>query len=117
MSRVFVIQRPAYYDRVKRGWVNKYDLSPAEEHGELRFLLRPGNIFRDRLSEAIDQLEQGLWDFNGEDHILAVGDPVAISAAAMIAAKNSGGQASILKFDRQAGKYHPYCIRLSGNDG
>lgn len=114
---VFVVQRPAYYDRTRRGWVNKYDLTPASEHGELRFLLRPGNIFRDRLADAIEQLEAGLIQFKPGDHILAVGDPVAIAAAVMIASRNSGGRVSVLKFDRQENGYHSYQVDLSGTNG
>ncbi|QNN99786.1 hypothetical protein P67b_00027 [Ruegeria phage Tedan] len=115
---VFVVQRPAYFDRTRRGWVNKYDLTPATEHGELKFLLRPGNIFRDRLQEAVEQLEAGLAQFKAGDHILAVGDPVAISAAVMIASRNAaGGRVSILKFDRQENAYRPYPIQLSETNG
>ena len=112
-AQVFVVQRPAYYDRVKRGWVNKFDLSPAATHGKLHYLLRPGNVFRDRLAEAIKQLEAGLETFAPGDHILAVGDPVAISAAVMIASRNSGGQVSILKFDKIENCYRPYPISLA----
>ena len=116
-SRVFVVQRPAYYSREKKGWVNKYDLSPAEEFGQLVMLLRPGNIFRDRLDEAIASLEEGLFDFNPEeDSILAVGDPVAIAATVMVASRNSGGSITLLKFDRQANAYLPYSIRIGGGE-
>jgi hypothetical protein len=113
MSKVFVVQRPAFYDRLKRGWVNKYDLSPAEKFGDLVFLLRPGNIFRDRLDDAINQIESRMVDFNAsEDHILAVGDPIAIAAAVMVASKISGGDVTVLKFDRQENAYQPYRIFL-----
>lgn len=113
MSKVFVVQRPAFYDRVKRGWVNKYDLSPAENFGGLVFLLRPGNIFRDRLDDALNQIESRMLDFKAdEDFILAVGDPIAIAAAVMIASRISGGDVTILKFDRQENAYQPYRIFL-----
>jgi len=115
--RVFIVQRPAYYDRKKRGWVNKYDLSPAEEHGELSFLLRPGNIFKDKIEEAIERLERELADFSSDDHIMAVGDPVAIAAAVMVASRYSGGSVSILKFDRHSGRYEPFVVQLPRNKG
>lgn len=117
MSKVFVVQRPAQYDRKKKGWVNKYDLSPAKEHGELCFLLRPGNIFRDKIGEALERLEKELVDFGPEDHILAVGDPVAIAAAVMVASRRSGGHVSILKFDRHSNRYEPFVVQLPDNEG
>lgn len=116
-GRVFVVQRPAYYDRERRGWVNKYDLSPAERYGRLEFILRPGNIFRDRLDESVDVIRQKLQGFNpDEDHVLAVGDPVAIAATVMVASSMTGGRVSVLKYDRQENDYLPFAIRAQ-NDG
>ncbi len=109
-GRVFVVQRPAYYDRVKRGWVNKYDLSPAREYGDLVFLLRPGNIYKDKLEAAMEQLNEALADCDREDHLLAVGDPVAIAAAVLVMASRTGGYVSLLKWDRMVERYEPYSI-------
>ncbi len=116
-GRVFVVQRPAYYDRERRGWVNKYDLTPAEEFGELVFLLQPGNIYRDKLEGATALLNEKLSDYGPGDHLLAVGDPVAIALAVMVAAKISGGRVSLLKFDRTSTAYDAFDIDISTNDG
>ncbi len=116
-GRVFVVQRPAYFDRNRRGWVNKYDLTPAEKFGELVFLLRPGNIYRDKLEGALNSLKEQLLDFGEEDCILAVGDPVAIAATVMIASVYTGGRVRLLKYDRQSGEYCAYEIDLGNNDG
>ena len=113
MSRVFVVQRPAYYDKERKGWVNKYDLSPAAKHGELIFLLGPGNIYRDKLSGAINQLREAMANYGEGDHILAIGDPVAIAASVMVAAQNNGGRVSLLKFDRMDNSYDAYLIDVS----
>lgn len=112
-GRVFVVQRPAYYDRDRKGWVNKYDLTPATEHGELVFLLRPGNIYRDKLESAILQIDKELKDFGPEDHILAIGDPVAIAASVMVASGKTGGRVSMLKYDRIGERYNPYVVDIS----
>ena len=114
MSTVYVVQRPAYYDR---GWVNKYDLSPAKEYGDLVFLLRPGNIYRDKLAEAVAELRKTLRDFGDEDHLLAVGDPVAIAAAVLAAGAMTGGRVSLLKWDRHSESYESYVVDLSTNNG
>lgn len=108
--RVFVVQRPAYYDRDRRGWVNKYDISPARKFGELVFLLKPGNLYRDQLASAMDALRAELADFGPDDHILAIGDPIAIAAAVLIAAGRTGGRVSMLKYDRMSGAYDPYTV-------
>jgi len=113
MGRVFVVQRPAYFDRVRRGWVNKYDLTPATEHGNLVFLLRPGNIYRDKLAGAIHHLHKELTDFGPDDHILAIGDPVAIATTVMIAASKTGGVISLLKFDRMEERYDAYKVDIN----
>ncbi len=116
-SRVFVVQRPAYFDRQRRGWVNKYDLSPAEEHGELIFLLNPGNIYRDKLESAIRRLHKELADFGPNDHILAIGDPVAIAATVMVAGFKTGGTISMLKYDRLDKRYDAYKVDIRQNNG
>ena len=109
-GRVFVVQRPAYFDRERRGWVNKYDLTPAERFGELVFLLRPGNIYRDKLQSTLRHLNRELADYGPGDHILAIGDPVAIAVTVMIAARATDGHISLLKFDRMTEEYDAYEI-------
>lgn len=108
--RVFVVQQPAYYDRDKGGFVPKYDLSPASEHGTITFMLGPGNIFRDRLAQAVTQMTHVLHDFGEDDFLLAVGDPVAIAAAVLIAGKRNGGRIKILKWDRIANSYESFAL-------
>lgn len=115
MSKVYVTQIPAYYDREKRGWVNKYDLSPAEKFGEVIALLRPGNIFRRDLEKTVRSIEREMMGFTKDDYVLALGDPIAIGLAVMAASRATGGRVTILKFDRKDGEYHPFPIRL--NDG
>lgn len=111
-GRVFVVQRPAYFDRERRGWVNKYDISAAAEYGELVFLLNPGNIYRDKLASAIALLHRELADYGPEDHILAIGDPVAIAATVMVASLQNGGKVSLLKFDRMDAKYDAFEVDI-----
>jgi hypothetical protein len=117
MSTVYVVQQPAYYDKTRRGWVNKYDLSPAADHGELVFLLRPSNVPKDKLPSMVELLESSMASFSVYDHILPVGDPVAIAAAIMVASSKTNGVVSLLKWDRFDGAYEPYVVDISGNNG
>ncbi len=107
--RVYVVQRPARRDRRTGEWVDKYDLSAAEEHGHLVYLLPPGNVPRD-LTEIIARLRHRLSDCRPGDHLLAAGDPVAIAAAVLVAGHFSGGCVSLLKWDRLEQRYFPYRI-------
>ena len=105
--RVYVVQRPAYRDRNTGGWVDKYDLSAAEEHGRLVYLLPPGNVPRD-LTETVARLRHRLSDCLPCDYLLAAGDPVAIAAAVLMFGRYSGGRVSLLKWDRLEQRYYPY---------
>lgn len=108
--RVFVVQQPAVYCRDRREFVPKYDLSPAAKHGRLEFLLGPGNIFKDRMEQATRQLAKALETCTDKDFILAVGDPVAIAAAILIAGARTGGIVNLLKYDRISGGYENFRI-------
>lgn len=110
--RVFVVQQPASYDREKRQFIPKYDLSPASSHGQLVVLLGPGNIFKDRLAQAVKQLRRLLATYTESDYILAVGDPVAIAAAVLIAGEHTGGKVQLLKWDRIASAYEAYPVSV-----
>lgn len=108
--RVFVVQQPATYDRKERRFIPKYDLSPASAHGRLVFLLGPGNIFKDRMAQAVNQMGAMLQDFADSDFILAVGDPVAIAAVGLIAGRVNYGRVKLLKWDRMAEAYEVFQI-------
>jgi len=114
-KRVFVVQRPAFYDKTKREFVDKYDLSPAAKHGELTFILGPGNVFREDLPRAVVIMRQTLESYDPEgDCLLAVGDPVAIAMAALVAGERAGGRVRLLKWDRLSGEYESYEVEAWG---
>ena len=114
-SRVFLVQRPSYYDKKAKGWVNKYDFSAAREFGDFVILLRPGNIFGERFEQSVVALKEGLKDYDPDkDHILATGDPVGIAAAVMIAGQK--GAVSLLRYDRRANQYMAHSIRIESDD-
>lgn len=111
-GKVYVVQQPAYFNRTTREWVQKYDLSSAKEHGELVYLLGPGNIFKDRMANATDTIKYKMREFGPDDHILAIGDPVAIALTTMIAGNINGGSISLLKYDRITARYESYRLEI-----
>lgn len=111
-SRVYVTQRPARYSQERRGWVNKYDLSPAKEFGDLVYLLPPRNVYTDGLMEAIGKIKAQLKHYTPSDHIMALGDPLVIAVTVMIAASKTNGVVSLLKWDRIENRYRAFLIDI-----
>jgi len=110
MNRVFIVQRPAYKDRATGEWVLKYDLSPAAEHGELVDIMPVGPSFWD-INSIVAQAERVLEGYDARyDHILAMGDPVAIAATALVAGRS--GSISVLKWDKKTQRYQAFFVQV-----
>lgn len=111
--RVFVVQRPSYRER--GAWVDKYDLTPAEHFGRLVELLPRGNVPR-QLEVTQTAIRAGFARerFSSSDYLLTVGDPVAIAAAAVVAAQFVEAEEraflQLLKWDKKHQQYT--CFRL-----
>lgn len=109
--RVFIVQVPARRSGPRGQWVDKFDLSPAEEHGEVVRLLGYGNAPEDP-EPTRRLLEEGLKDFDlSIDSLLLLGDPVACAQAVHVLAFTFGVPAlNALKWDRREERYVPYTI-------
>lgn len=96
MSRVFVVQNQ--HRMGLNGLVPKFDLSPAEEFGELVPLLsetaRPFGNNRG----IIDELRRKLESYSDRDHLLLIGNPILIGFAVAIAANSNHGRVSLLQW-------------------
>lgn len=92
MSKVYVVQEPPQVLQAHgQGRRPKFDISPAQKWGPLKYLLEWSEI-ADLTPEDIKQLlEQRLRDFTAEDYLLITGSPVAMTIAACIAARRAGG--------------------------
>jgi len=103
MGRVYIVQ-----EVVRRGsggaLQRVHDLTPAAVYGDLIPLLETDKI---PLTPApiVHELKRKLKDFCDDDHILAVGDPIAIGIATAVAAEVNHGRVSMLKWDREARQY------------
>ena len=104
MSRVFVSQVPARWDRQEGCWREKFDLSPAEEHGELIALLPYGNV-ADDADTVKRQIADGLASFDAsKDSVLLLGDPVLIACIGAFMGER-GEDFVTLKYERRSDRY------------
>ena len=103
-AKVYAPQVPSRYDTATRLWVPTMDLAPAKRFGELVVMLPPGTN-RMQPDDLMSALHERMRDFGPGDHLIAVGDPLLIAAAAIIAARQSAGELRLLKWDRIARDY------------
>lgn len=110
MSRVFVIQHQHRWNRTRERFEPKFDLSPAEEFGELVMLLSP-TAAPFRSEEVQHELCEKLADFGDEDFLLLVGNPALIGMTVAIAATVNGGAVRLLQWNGRERRYIPITIR------
>lgn len=116
MSRVYVTQEPTRYDRAASRFVPKHDLSPAAKFGELTFLLGPGNLRQRELEGSVQLVRRALAGCTPDDYFLPLGDPVAMALVAAVASETMATM-RVLKWDKHAGEYACFEIRLRAADG
>lgn len=104
MSRVYVVQNQHRWSRQEQGFEPKFDLSPAEQFGELVYLLSP-TAAPFRPEPVIQELKEKLRDFTSDDHLLLVGNPCLIGFAVAIAAQYNSGSVSLLQWSGKDGRY------------
>ena len=101
---VFVVQDSRRYNKLTGQFEKVHDISPAEEHGELRYLLTPtASPFNP--DNIIHELHDGLRDFSDGDHLLLVGNPILIGWATAIAADYNEGRVSVLQWSGKDKRY------------
>lgn len=112
--RVFVVQNQHKWDEFEQKFVPKFDLSKAEEYGELVYLLSP-RAAPFRPEPLITELHEKLSTFSDEDSILLVGNPVLIGATTSIAAHYNGGRVNMLQWSGIEQRYQKLFVdfRLS----
>lgn len=112
MSRVYIVQQPAVWDRERKIYIPKteYNFESAERYGPLTFLIGPGKIFHDRVEQAACQIGRHLEGFTAEDYLVPVGDSIAVALATMFAARRTGGTLKILRYLPATGAYESYLL-------
>lgn len=104
MGTVYVVQNQNKYDHDTGQYVPKFDLSPAFEYGQLKFLLSPtASPFTPE--KVMPDLWEGLADYSNEDHLLLVGNPVLIGWVTAIAADVNDGRVNLLQWSGKERRY------------
>jgi hypothetical protein len=103
--RVFIPQHPSTYNRFTKRSENVGDLSGVMALGHPIFMLPTGKIRYGKLRRTIKALENIMFDFSPRDYLLAVGDPVVIAAAVVIAARKVGGPINIVRWMRLTNEF------------
>ncbi|MGZ8364801.1 MAG: hypothetical protein ACXWWG_00650 [Nitrospira sp.] len=81
--RVFVVQ-----SQLLRDGMPKYDLTPAEDYGELVYLL-DSTASQHRPHAVRNALVERLQSFTERDYLLPIGNPLFIGMASIVAAEFS----------------------------
>lgn len=93
------------------------NLIPAIKFGELKFLLPAGAQITFSPGQVVNKLKIALSDFNDNDYLLLIGDPVAIGISCIFAAEWNQGKVKMLKWDRQEAMYYPIEINIHSKKG
>jgi hypothetical protein len=103
-SRVFIVCEPT--QRVAGERMRTVDLTPAAKYGEPVLLLKYSQSQLD-MEGTVETLQDRLDDFDDEDYLVPIGDPVLMCAAALVAASRNNGRVKLLKWDRLQHQYIP----------
>lgn len=100
---VYVIHEPSRYDHRRRAMV-AIDISPAAEHGPLKIIF-PGLDRPPYIDLCAGELKLAMESFRAEDRLLMAGDMELLVFAAVIAARKTNGDLTLLKWDRESFRY------------
>lgn len=99
---VFAIQQPHRWNG--RELAPAFDVSPAEEHGNVEFLLSP-TAAPFQTAGIVQELHEKLNGFSDGDFLLLIGNPCLIGIATAIAAHYNNGLVPMLQWSGKDGRY------------
>jgi len=79
----------------------------AEKYGELVLLLEYNRQIVLSSAPTVRILKEKLKNFNDDDYLLLMGDPVAMGLACAIASDVNRGRVKCLKWDKREMRYYP----------
>ena len=101
MAKVYIVQENPNVNVIGAG-----------RFGDLIPLLPPGRQITLSSAPVVKLLKNKLKNFNDKDFLLAMGDPVAIAIASMVASDINNGKVNMLKWDRENQCYYNVPIDL-----
>jgi hypothetical protein len=103
-SKVYVVQNQ-HRQGASGNLEPKYDLRPAEEYGEISFLLSPtARPFRP--GPIVSELHTKLKHYRStHDYLLLLGNPCLIGIVVSIAQEYGGGRVRMLQWDGRNNRY------------
>lgn len=104
MPKVYIVQQPTRCDVHSGQVVRTIDLTPAEEFGELCFLL-PERLPKQPLAKSAQMVKHALRNYKSEDFLILVGYPAFIGVATYYAAKKTNGRINVLRWNRNENNY------------
>lgn len=112
MPTVYVTQIPVRKDKETNSLVPAVNIVTAKEYGEL-ITLMPSRVSYANVPDMLDQIAEKLDDYNDDngDVLLPLGDP-AITAMAVGFLAVAKGKFSVLKWDRNVGRYFKTTINF-----
>jgi len=103
---VYVVQQTMQKDRRTGLLSPRFDLTPAEEWGNIVCLLTPSaKPFTP--APIIEELHDKLADYSDDDFLLCAGSPILIGLATAIAASHNDGRVNMLQWHGRDKKYQP----------
>lgn len=108
---VYCVQLQHRFDAQSERLVPKYDVSPAADYGDVQYLLSP-TAAPFRPEGVIPELHEKLKDFDDQDFLLLIGNPVLIGLAVAIAASYNNGDVNMLQWSGREQRY--ISIRAKG---
>lgn len=104
--RVFIVQETP---RIR---ASSPDLLDALNYGELVVLLNVGEGEDATGVYVVNRMNAMLKDFDDDDYLLLLGNPVSLAIAAACAAAHNAGRFRCLKWDKKREAYLPVTVNL-----
>lgn len=102
---VYAIQEQLKLNPMTNVLERKFDLSPAQKFGEVKFVLSP-NIVPFNTTVVLKELRENLKDFGPEDYLLLIGNPIFIGLATLVA----GEVCDVINFLQWSGQRNEYIV-------
>lgn len=107
---VYAVQCPLSRDE-KGQTIDRYDLLPAKEFGEVVRLLSPdARPFNPK--PIIKELYEKLETFSDEDYLICIGNPILLSMAFSIACDINDGKVTLLQWHGYRQTYIPVVVDM-----